>query len=358
CADWQIDAWVLRKTMMQGKKLYQFKISKEEQTRLHLADPFYTTRNSSSDNKDRQHTWPVTSENYYSFDSLVEEKFARKFNEVAGEGSGWKLVREPDPLIVADGKAFIPDFMFEKYGSRVYLEIVGFWTPEYLERKLQKIGQIFKTRNNGSDRYRTKSDVTITTDAIDLFIAINDELAGSRTPSSSSSNAATLSSLIPADRLIFYKNDSVPIRPILDHLKDLDKEMIDRKLRDPNLRIEIDHSKDIIPLKELADKYDLPIDIVSKIAARDHSDQYISVGSGGGGGKPHEYCLVSRAKAKELELLLNGVRTFSDACMILSNNGIPEACHAELVEKLGYEVVWQSIDMSTAVIEKRKAVSA
>jgi hypothetical protein len=355
--NWQIDAWVIRKTMTQGRKLYQFKISKDEQASLHLAEPFYASRGDDNNNynKDSQKAWPATLEDQYSFDSLVEEKFARKFNEVVGEGSGWKLVREPDPLIVADGKAFIPDFMIEKYGSRVYLEIVGFWTPEYLERKLQKVKQFFGTRNNSTDRYVTKSDATVATTAIDLFIAINDELAGSKI-SPSSSQATTFTSLIPADRLIFYKNDSVPIRPILDHLKDLDREMIDRKLKDPNLRIEVDRSLDIVPLRDLADKYDLPIDVVVKIAARDHGDRYITVGSGGGQ-QPQYYCLVSKARVKELESLLNGVKTFSDACAILSDNGIPETYHAELIERLGYEVIWQSIDISTAVIEKRKTVS-
>jgi predicted nuclease of restriction endonuclease-like RecB superfamily len=352
--DWQIDAWVLRKTMMQGKKLYRFKISSGEKTLLFLADPFYT--NKYDDNKNgkmgKASGSPSSSSSSafsdYSFDSLVEEKFARKFNEVVGNTSGWELVREPDPLIVAEGKAFIPDFMFEKYGNRVYLEIVGFWTPEYLERKLQKVKQIMSANNNGSS-----------TPVVDLFIAINEELAGSRIiiPSSSSSSlsssAATFSSSVPMDKLIFYKNDSVPIRPILDHLKALDKEMIDRKMADPNLRIEVDLSKDIIPLEDLAQKYDdLPIEVVSKIVSRDYSDQYISVGGSSGRQQYCHYYLISKAKAEKLESLLKEVKSFTDACQILSENAIPEVCHAELIEKLGYKVIWQSMDVSTAIIEK------
>jgi uncharacterized protein len=353
--DWQIDAWILRKTMMQGKKLYQFKMSNRE-TPPFLADPFYATKYSSNNNENEKAVALASSSSSssfsdYSFDSLVEEKFARKFNEVVGNTSGWKLVREPDPLIVADGKAFIPDFMFEKYGNRVYLEIVGFWTPEYLERKLQKVKHIMKANSssssNNNNHYNTR-----TTAAVDLFIAINEELAGSRISSSPSS--ATFSSSVPMDKLIFYKNDSVPIRPILDYLKALDKEMIDRKMRDPNLRIEVDRSKDIISLEDLAQKYDLPIEAVSKILSRDYSDQYISIGSGG----PQHYHLISKTKAKKLESLLKEVKTFTDACLILSENAIPEACHAELVEKLGYEVIWRSMDVSTAVIEKRRAASA
>jgi hypothetical protein len=52
--------------------------------------------------------------------------------------------------------------------------------------------------------------------------------------------------------------------------------------------------------------------------------------------------------------LLAGTNRFIDACSILSKEGIPESCHAELIVKLGYDVSWQSIDASTAVIEKRR----
>ena len=36
----------------------------------------------------------------------------------------------------------IPDFGFEKEGLKVYLEVVGFWTPDYLERKIRKLSSI------------------------------------------------------------------------------------------------------------------------------------------------------------------------------------------------------------------------
>lgn len=368
--EWYIDAWVMRKTMTQGKKLYQFKISNKEVPPF-LADPFYTNRYSGDNNGSRRTTTtaspaaPRTSssssqpsppssssfaDNYnYYFDSTVEEKFARKFNEVVGETRGWKLVREPDPLIAGDGKAFIPDFLIEKYGNRVYLEIVGFWTPEYLQRKLQKVKQIMNT-NSSRSNYRSTA-TTSAPDVVDLFIAVSEDLVGSKIPSSSSST--NFSSLVPAERLIFYKNDSVPIRPILDHLKAIDAEMIEKKIKDPNLRIEIDLSKEIISLQDIAREYNnLPIEIVSTIASRDYGDHYISVGSSEGQQQCHY--LISKAKARKLESLLEGIHTFTDACLILSENAVPEPCHAELIEKLGYRVTWQSMDASTAVIEKSK----
>ncbi|OYT25678.1 MAG: hypothetical protein B6U95_08730, partial [Thermofilum sp. ex4484_82] len=65
------------------------------------------------------------------YDSELEKIFYRRFTTL---GSGWKLYREPEPLI-AGRSVFIPDFVFEKDNVRVYFEIVGFWTHEYLKRK-------------------------------------------------------------------------------------------------------------------------------------------------------------------------------------------------------------------------------
>jgi len=66
------------------------------------------------------------------FDSSLEENFARKFGE---ERQGWKLEREAD-ILVKGQKVFVPDFVFRhRDGRKVFFEIVGFWTPEYLQAK-------------------------------------------------------------------------------------------------------------------------------------------------------------------------------------------------------------------------------
>ena len=48
---------------------------------------------------------------------------------------GWQLIREGE--ILHEGqKTFVPDFTFRhEDGTQVFLEIVGFWTPEYLARQ-------------------------------------------------------------------------------------------------------------------------------------------------------------------------------------------------------------------------------
>lgn len=72
------------------------------------------------------------------YDSRLEERFAKEFARIA---PAWDLVREPEP-IEAGGTLIFPDFALvhrHDPSRRWLLEIVGFWTPGYLERKLARL---------------------------------------------------------------------------------------------------------------------------------------------------------------------------------------------------------------------------
>lgn len=89
------------------------------------------------------HTIPLTSHFKGSgeFDSRMEADFAAEFAEKFGDARGhWLLTRE-DEVILVDDTVMIPDFAFthKKDGRRALVEIVGFWHPEYLERKVKKV---------------------------------------------------------------------------------------------------------------------------------------------------------------------------------------------------------------------------
>ncbi|HYO49192.1 MAG TPA: DUF790 family protein [Chloroflexia bacterium] len=75
-----------------------------------------------------------------SFDSLLEARMYKEFKSLqkGGYTHGWLLQREPDPLL-APGIVLIPDFAFLRGGTRVFMEIAGFWSPSYRERKLSKL---------------------------------------------------------------------------------------------------------------------------------------------------------------------------------------------------------------------------
>jgi uncharacterized protein len=330
--EWNLDAWIVRKTM-DGRKIYEFKISKNEIPEL-MTDPYSSFPSSSITEKEEEVVGSSSFYNdYYNFDSAVEEKFAKRFEQAE---TGWRLTREPDPLVLSNGGAFIPDFMFEKYDKKIYLEIVGFWTKEYLERKLQKLADIFISADSRKKRNNNNNDKTDL-----IFIAVNDDFACSK---------SSFSSIVPKEQLIFYKNDIVPVKPILDYLKSIDREMIERKVNDPNLKIELDKDDDdsnnnaVISINELAQKHCIPPEVARRISLRDNKEKYIEAGM----------YLIPKSKAHKLESLLVGTSGFIDACSILSKEGIPESCHAELIVKLGYDVSWQTIDASTAVIIKRK----
>ena len=73
------------------------------------------------------------------FDSDVERTLAQKWER---SNTDWELVREDDVFDLG-AEVMIPDFAIEHPdGRRAILEIVGFWTPEYLEAKLEKIRQV------------------------------------------------------------------------------------------------------------------------------------------------------------------------------------------------------------------------
>ncbi|MCA9491716.1 MAG: DUF790 family protein [Myxococcales bacterium] len=74
------------------------------------------------------------------FDSALEEAFAK---ELARRHPDWGLVREPE-AVEADGVLLFPDFALfrrDRPRERWMVEIVGFWTPEYLRTKLEHLGR-------------------------------------------------------------------------------------------------------------------------------------------------------------------------------------------------------------------------
>jgi len=69
------------------------------------------------------------------YDSHLEERFAREFRQLA---PAWDVIREPEP-VPAGSTLIFPDFALKHRSNPArqwLLEIVGFWTPDYVARKL------------------------------------------------------------------------------------------------------------------------------------------------------------------------------------------------------------------------------
>lgn len=71
-----------------------------------------------------------------AFDSELESALMTKWGV---ERNGWRLSR--DAGILQDGQTtFVPDFLMQHTdGREAFVEIVGFWTPEYLQSKRETI---------------------------------------------------------------------------------------------------------------------------------------------------------------------------------------------------------------------------
>jgi hypothetical protein len=90
------------------------------------------------DVKDRDKFPELSGSDEEKFDSDVELNFFNGFNSLK---TGWTLRREPE-MMIAGPYVFIPDFIFEKGEIKCYMEIVGFWTEDYLKKKIGKLKAI------------------------------------------------------------------------------------------------------------------------------------------------------------------------------------------------------------------------
>lgn len=74
------------------------------------------------------------------YDSSWERALAEEFAAKLGEHRrGWSLHRESTPVAVGPD-VFLPDFTLRhRDGREALVEVIGFWTPEYLEAKREKV---------------------------------------------------------------------------------------------------------------------------------------------------------------------------------------------------------------------------
>lgn len=100
-----------------------------------------------------------------SFDSMVEAKLYREYKSLEKQGytHGWRMEREPEPLL-APGLVLIPDFAFSRGDTKVFMEIAGFWSPSYRERKLAKLKSLAASQGE-----QTALILALPNDAVQTF---------------------------------------------------------------------------------------------------------------------------------------------------------------------------------------------
>jgi hypothetical protein len=284
---WRIKAEIL--TRSRGGRIYTFEADADE-----LKGIVDASRETSDEG-------PQTN----LYDSAVEAKFAKSF---LSYGSGWVLRREPEPLI-AGTHVLIPDFSFEKDGAKVYLEVVGFWTSDYLERKISKLNSI---------------------SGIDMIIAADESLACSK-----------LERLKGKALVIYYKKD-VPLKPIIEHLKEEEASII----REQAKRLKggaVALKGDVVSLEEIARERGVAVESVRMAVQGFKPEGYVRVGE----------CFISRAKLGEIDRKLEGAEKLTDALKVIEASGVKDG--QEVLDALGYTSVWEGIEMDKVKVRKNVA---
>lgn len=296
------------------------------------------------------------------YDSSVEERFAAAFEShfatrdaghaggadaarrPAPDHLGWRLVREPDPLIAA-GRAMIPDFAFERFGRRVYLEIVGFWTRDYLRKKSEKVAALLEGSGGAPPA--------------DLLVAVDSGLACSQ----GVLDAGRGGSGAAAGRIFAFSGD-VPLKPVLGRLAEVDAEIVAEKVDaaaadaaggaaaggdgaagSAAIDAAISSGQDggLVDAQGLAERLGAPVEAAVRILGGRLPGHTLVAGR----------YYVSAEKAAAIAAAVGAGGRFADACRILDEHGIPASCHGDMLSAAGYDVAWRDLDPSHASVARR-----
>jgi len=233
---------------------------------------------------------PIKEKEEITYDSSLEEDFAQSFQNL-----GWILRREPEPLVV-NGSIFIPDFSFEKGKRKVYFEIVGFWTEEYIKKKMEKLKKVKEP----------------------LIVAINEEL-------NCSENLPNL------EKVIFFKK-KVPVKEILNYLKALEEKDIDEEVKE--FKGELILKEDVVRLEDIAEREKVSLEALKRIV-KERLKNYILIGND----------LVSVKRIEEIKGLNFNNLNLSEVYERVKDIRAVD----ELLNYLGYSIVWVNLKEAKVV---------
>ena len=244
-----------------------------------------------------------------TYDSSIEENFASHFQALT---TGWLLKREPEP-IAAGKQVIIPDFSLEKANIKIYLEIVGFWTEQYLLRKIEKLKQV----------------------EVKMLLLVNEALACEK-----------LSALEKRPQLdLIYYCDKISLAPILRYLE---------------TQFEQVKSKEIKALESLPIKFTEPVigfgEFANRIGVSTEAARAFMVVHSPPGYVVLADILVSNEKLQQIgdkirvAISQSGNLHLKEAAKIIEEEGIVDSVN--VLATLGYRIRWRGIDSQQAEVFK------
>ncbi|AEH38805.1 DUF790 family protein [Halopiger xanaduensis] len=233
---------------------------------------------------------PVTD---VQFDSGVEADFAARIENLDLD---WTLVREPEPLATGT-RVMIPDFAFEYEHTdfRVYLEIMGFWTPEYVDKKLAQLEGL--------------EDVDMLV-AVDESLGVGEEIAA-------------------RDHRAIPYSGSVRVKDVVDVLQEYERDLVAASAAD--LPAELVPEDDVVGLEALAARHGVSTEALADKTFPEHE----RVGR----------TLVRPGVLEALEGKIEPGMALGEAESVLEERGLSDA--STVLSRLGYRVEWEGLGGGT-----------
>ena len=228
-----------------------------------------------------------------TYDSGVEADFAARFQSLDLD---WTLVREPEPL-AAGTRVMIPDFAFEyRFADfTVFFEIMGFWTPEYVEKKLRQLADL---------------------EDVEMLVAVDESLGVGE-------------DIEARDHRAIPYTGSVRVKDVVDALRRYEDELVaeTRAALPGELRPEAD----VIGLTDLAADHGVSEDALDTVVFPDHD----RVGR----------TLVRPSVLDALRDRLEPGMTLAEAEAVLDDYGLDDA--SAVLSTLGFRVEWEGLSGGT-----------
>jgi predicted nuclease of restriction endonuclease-like RecB superfamily len=230
-----------------------------------------------------------------TYDSGVEADFAARFDALDLD---WTLTREPAPLAAGD-RVMIPDFAFDyEYADfRVFFEVMGFWTPEYVTKKLDQVAAV---------------------EGVELVVAVDESLGVGDDLDARGA------------RVVPYSG-TVRVKDVVDVLRTYEADLVERTAAD--LPDQLTPEADVVSLEELAREHGVSADALDGVAFPDHEQ----VGR----------TLVRPAVLDDLAAAVEAGMDYAAVEALLDERGIAD--DSAVLSRLGYRVEWEGLSGGTVV---------
>lgn len=223
------------------------------------------------------------------FDSGVEADFARRFRRL---DTDWSLVREPEPLATGT-RVMIPDFAFDYDHTdfRLFFEVMGFWTPEYVEKKLGQLADV--------------EDVALLV-AVDETLGVGEEIAAN-------------------DHRVVTYSGTVRVKDVSDVLREYETRFVADAAA--SLPESLSPEADVVELDEVAADHGVSVEAIETQAFPDHQ----RIGR----------TLVKPALLESIRAELTAGMELKAAENVLDAHGISDVSAA--LSAVGYRVEWEGL---------------